>query len=165
MREREREQVGEEQRERETKNPKQALGSILSAQSPTRGSKWRTTGSWPELNLGAWATQVPLSWVLFLLKKRIPKKKYCDEISTILENKFLFDLSLCFSGLFEWTSTQTEEAAAGTNSLMSNSAESCYGVGEAPRSWLIHCRFPKEPLEEWVDQMSCRPAILWAILK
>ena len=29
---------GDEQRERETQNPKQALGPELSAQSPTRGS-------------------------------------------------------------------------------------------------------------------------------
>ena len=35
---RDREQAGEEQRERETQNPKQAPGSDLSAQSLTRGS-------------------------------------------------------------------------------------------------------------------------------
>ena len=37
-REREREQTEAEQREGETQNPKQAPGSELSAQSPTRGS-------------------------------------------------------------------------------------------------------------------------------
>ena len=37
-RERERVQAGEGQRERETQNPKQAPGSELSAQDPTRGS-------------------------------------------------------------------------------------------------------------------------------
>ena len=35
--ERDRVQVGEGQREREAQNPKQAPGSVLSAQSPTRG--------------------------------------------------------------------------------------------------------------------------------
>ena len=39
FRERERAQAGEEQRERETQNPKQAPGSELSTQSPMRGSK------------------------------------------------------------------------------------------------------------------------------
>ena len=37
-RERNRVQAGEGQRARETQNPKQALGSELSAQSPMRGS-------------------------------------------------------------------------------------------------------------------------------
>ena len=38
LRDREREQAGVGQREGETQNPKQAPGSELSAQSPTRGS-------------------------------------------------------------------------------------------------------------------------------
>ena len=55
-------QVGKEQRE--TENPKQALGSELSAQSPTRGSNPRTVRSWPELKsrlrcLIAWDIQAP----------------------------------------------------------------------------------------------------------
>ena len=40
-----REGVGEGQRERETKNPKQAPGSELSAQSPMRGSNLQTVRS------------------------------------------------------------------------------------------------------------------------
>ena len=39
---------GGAERERETQNPKQALGSELSAQSPMRGSNPRTARSWPE---------------------------------------------------------------------------------------------------------------------
>ena len=39
----------ERERERETQNPKQAPGSELSAQSPTRGSNPQTARSWPEL--------------------------------------------------------------------------------------------------------------------
>ena len=46
--ERDRAWTGEEQRERETQNLKQAPGSELSAQSPTRGSNSRTVRSWPE---------------------------------------------------------------------------------------------------------------------
>ena len=45
---RDRAQVGEGQREKETRNPKQAPGSELSAQSPTQGSNSQTTRSWPE---------------------------------------------------------------------------------------------------------------------
>ena len=43
--ERETELEGEGQRERETENPKQAPGSELSAQSPTRGSNPQTETS------------------------------------------------------------------------------------------------------------------------
>ena len=42
LRERERAQVGERQRERETQNPKQAPGSELSPQNPMQGSNSRT---------------------------------------------------------------------------------------------------------------------------
>ena len=45
--ERDRVQAGEGQRERETQNLKEAPGSELSAQSPTRGSNSRTARSWP----------------------------------------------------------------------------------------------------------------------
>ena len=44
-RERERAHIGEGQRERETQNLKQAPGSELPAQSPTRGSNSRTVRS------------------------------------------------------------------------------------------------------------------------
>ena len=46
-------------RERETQNLKQAPGSELSAQSPTRGSNSRTTRSWPELKSAAQPTEPP----------------------------------------------------------------------------------------------------------
>ena len=46
--ERDRVQTGEEQGGRETQNPKQAPGSELSTQSPTRGSNSRTARSGPE---------------------------------------------------------------------------------------------------------------------
>ena len=49
--ERDRARAGVGQRERETQNPKQAPGSELSAQSPTRGLNPRTVRSWPELKL------------------------------------------------------------------------------------------------------------------
>ena len=45
LRETDRAQAGEGQRERETQNPKQAPGSELSAQSPTRGSNPQTATS------------------------------------------------------------------------------------------------------------------------
>ena len=45
---RDREWAGEEQRERETQNPKQVPGSELSAQSPSWGSNPQTVRSWPE---------------------------------------------------------------------------------------------------------------------
>ena len=41
------------QRERETKNLKEAPGSELSAQNPTWGLNSQTTRSWPELKSGA----------------------------------------------------------------------------------------------------------------
>ena len=47
-RERDRAWVGEGQRERETPNRKQAPGSELSAQSPTRGSNPLVKRTWPE---------------------------------------------------------------------------------------------------------------------
>ena len=43
--ERDRVQAGEGQRESETQNPKQAPGSEVSAQSPTRGPNSRTVRS------------------------------------------------------------------------------------------------------------------------
>ena len=46
---RERAWVGEEKRERETQNPKQAPGSELPAQSPMRGSNPAAERPWPEL--------------------------------------------------------------------------------------------------------------------
>ena len=54
--------AGEEQRQRETQNLKQASGSKLSAQSPTRSSNPWTMRSWPEPKLDTtnWATQAPL---------------------------------------------------------------------------------------------------------
>ena len=47
------------ERERETQNPKQAPGSKLSAQSPTRGSNSWTLRSWPELKSDAQPTEPP----------------------------------------------------------------------------------------------------------
>ena len=44
-------------RERETQNPKQAPGSELSAQSPTRGWNSRTVRSWPERKSAAQPTE------------------------------------------------------------------------------------------------------------
>ena len=58
-RERDRAWAGEVQRERETQNPKQAPGSELSAQSPTRGSNSRTARSWPEPKSDAQPTEPP----------------------------------------------------------------------------------------------------------
>ena len=48
LKEGDRARVGKGQRERETQNPKQALGSESLAQSPTRGSNSQTGRSWPE---------------------------------------------------------------------------------------------------------------------
>uniref|UniRef100_A0ABI7Z927 TNFR-Cys domain-containing protein n=1 Tax=Felis catus TaxID=9685 RepID=A0ABI7Z927_FELCA len=50
---------GEEQRERETQNPKQAPGSQLSAQSPTQRSNSQTASSSPELKSDAQPTEPP----------------------------------------------------------------------------------------------------------
>ena len=55
--ERDRAWVREGQRERETKNLKQAPGSELSAQSPTQGSNPWTVRSWPEPKSGAQPTE------------------------------------------------------------------------------------------------------------
>ena len=59
QRERDRAWAGKGQRERETQNPKQATGSELSAQSPTRGSNSQTTRSWPEPKSDAQPTEPP----------------------------------------------------------------------------------------------------------
>ena len=60
---RDRARAGEEKREREAQNPKQAPESELSAQSPTRGSNPREIMTWAEAGcLTNWATQVPLSY-------------------------------------------------------------------------------------------------------
>ena len=52
---------GEKQRERETQNPKQAPGSEVSAQSPTRGSNPRTVRSRSEPKSDAQPTEPPRS--------------------------------------------------------------------------------------------------------
>ena len=59
---RDREWMGEGQRERETQNMKQAPGSEMSAQSPTWGSNSQTEiMTWAEVGcLTSWATQAPL---------------------------------------------------------------------------------------------------------
>ena len=51
--------VGEEQRERETQNLKQAAGSELSVQSRMQGSNSWTVRSWPELKLDAYRLSHP----------------------------------------------------------------------------------------------------------
>ena len=51
--------MGEGQRERETQNQKQAPGSELSAQSPTRGSNSQTVRSQPEPESAAQPTEPP----------------------------------------------------------------------------------------------------------
>nr|XP_060464193.1 basic salivary proline-rich protein 3-like [Panthera onca] len=51
--------AGERQRERETRNPKEAPGSELSAQSPTRGSNSQTVRSGPEPKSDASPTEPP----------------------------------------------------------------------------------------------------------
>ena len=50
---------GGSERERETQNLKQAPGSELSAQSPTRGLNSRTARSWPETKSDAQPTKPP----------------------------------------------------------------------------------------------------------
>ena len=50
---------GKGQRERETRSLKQAPGSELSAQSPTRGWNSQTTRSWPEPKWDAQQTEPP----------------------------------------------------------------------------------------------------------
>ena len=57
--ERDREWTGEGQRERETQNPKQALGSELSAQSLMRVLNSWTVRSWPESKSATQPTQPP----------------------------------------------------------------------------------------------------------
>ena len=57
--ERERAQAGEGQRETHTQNPKQASGSELSAQSPTRGRNPRTVRSRPEPKSDTQPTEPP----------------------------------------------------------------------------------------------------------
>ena len=57
--ERERVQMREEQRERETQKLKQTPGSELSAQSPTQGSNSRTVISRPDPKWDAPSTEPP----------------------------------------------------------------------------------------------------------
>ena len=59
MRQRETEHERGRVTERETQNLKQAPGSELSAQSPTRGSNPPTARSWPELKSDASPTEPP----------------------------------------------------------------------------------------------------------
>ena len=59
MRERESVRAGEGQKERETHHPKQALVSVLSAQSPTQGSNSWTMRSWPEPKSDSQPTEPP----------------------------------------------------------------------------------------------------------
>ena len=65
--ERDRAWAGGAERERETQNQKQAPGSELSAQSPTRGSNPWTVRSWPEPKSDAQPTEPPRSPRLALL--------------------------------------------------------------------------------------------------
>ena len=51
--------MGEGQRDRETKNPRQPPGSELSAQSSMRGSNSQTARSWPELKSDTQLTKPP----------------------------------------------------------------------------------------------------------
>ena len=60
--------VREEQREKETQNPKQAPGSELSAQSPTRGSNST------DREIMTWATQAPHNISLYLIQWTIQLK-------------------------------------------------------------------------------------------
>ena len=50
---------GQRERERERQNPKQALGSELSAQSPMQGSNPQTMRSWPKLKSDVQPTEPP----------------------------------------------------------------------------------------------------------
>ena len=59
MRQRDKAWAGEGQRERETRNPKQAPGSELSAQRPMRGLNLSTARSWPEPKLDTQLTELP----------------------------------------------------------------------------------------------------------
>ena len=54
-----RETESEQQKEKETQNPKQAPGSEQSAQSLTGGSNLQTVRSWPELKSDAQLTEPP----------------------------------------------------------------------------------------------------------
>ena len=74
-RDRDRAGVGKGQRERETQNLKQAAGSELSAQSPTRGSNPRTVRTWPESKLETYRLSHPSAPVLGyfeMLKNKYP---------------------------------------------------------------------------------------------
>ena len=64
---RERAQAGEGHREKETQNPKQTPGSILSAQNLTRGLNPQTPKSWPEVRCSTESPRCP-NVCLFLRK-------------------------------------------------------------------------------------------------
>ena len=71
-------------RERETQNPKQSLGSELSAQSLPQGLNSWTMRLWPEPKLGRltnWATQVLQEGILYNTYKlvRLPGKDGREE--------------------------------------------------------------------------------------
>ena len=72
--ERDRVWTGQGQRERETQNSKQASGSELSVQSPTRGSNTQTVRSWPEPKSDAQPTEPP---------RRPLAQNFCEGILTV----------------------------------------------------------------------------------
>ena len=96
-------QAGEEQREGETKNPKQTPGSELPAQSLTRGSNSRTVRSWPERKSATQATEPPrrppflyLSFGVTPRLLQIQKEKHlCTWMFKQISSHNLTQTSLC----------------------------------------------------------------------
>ena len=80
--ERDRAWVGEEQRERETQNPKQAPDSELSAQRPMRGSNSWTVRSWPGPKSDASPTEPPRCPYIFFIQSSIDGHLHCRHVLT-----------------------------------------------------------------------------------
>ena len=99
--ERDRMQVVEEQRERETQNPKQAPGSELPAQSPTRGSNshsWDHDLSWSRTP--NWLSHPGAPILKFLKEHFIWEHLHLPETyfpSVVLDFKLTRDIKLSFT--------------------------------------------------------------------
>ena len=94
LRQRETEHERGRVRERETQNPKQAPGSELSAQSPTRGSNPRTARSRPEPKSAAQPTEPPRRPPKWLLKQSVWDGGRCKLLHDSWAWQKSFDLEL-----------------------------------------------------------------------
>ena len=89
-------------RERETQNPKQALVSELSAQSPTQGSNSWTMRSWPEPKSDAQPTEPPRRPSFYLFNEATSTFKFahmaCIFLTALQEGEICVVGAVCTKG-------------------------------------------------------------------